>query len=83
MRRSYHLPILSSPLGKRHLERLLDVFHDVYQLSQEPTIDQVVLKKAIEETFKQRQTPLNDMDKLFQPEFLEDKDKAEQWQAYW
>lgn len=58
-------------------------FYDLYQFTQEATIDQEVLKKAIEETFKHRQTPLDDISKLFEPQFLENKDKIQQWQTYW
>ncbi len=62
--------------------RLKD-FYDLYQFAQEATTNQVVLKKAIEETFKHRETPISDIQRLFEPEFLENEDKSEQWQAYW
>lgn len=62
--------------------RLKDVY-DLYKFAQADDIDKHVLQDAIKATFKERNTELTDIHKLFEPAFLEDSTMVRQWKSYW
>jgi predicted nucleotidyltransferase component of viral defense system len=58
-------------------------FYDLYQIVQKESIDTTVLRQAIEQTFRRRNTPLSNASKIFEPAFTEDVALQRQWEAYW
>lgn len=61
--------------------RMKDYF-DVWYLTQNHDIDDKRLQKAIIITFRQRNTPLTDVEYIFTEEFKNDTNKKRQWEAF-
>lgn len=57
-------------------------FYDVYALSTSRNFRGNTLKKAIEDTFKRRKTPMPDDPLVFRQEFHEDSGRQQQWLAF-
>lgn len=57
-------------------------FYDICSLSISHNFDGAKLKKAIENTFKRRKTPIPDDPVIFRQEFQKDKDREIQWSAF-
>ena len=57
-------------------------FYDVYFLSVGHNFKGDELKKAIETTFKRRETPMPDIPLIFKSEFQNDKEKQKMWIAF-
>lgn len=57
-------------------------FHDVYTILIEDKYDEVNLRKAVENTFKKRNTkPISDHS-LFDDKFFQNENRIKQWEAY-
>lgn len=58
-------------------------FYDIWLLSRDLEFDGMVLSKALETTFKQRNNPLpGDIPNALTERFTEDENKQKQWQAF-
>ena len=57
-------------------------FYDVYVILKENKIDINILKKAVSETFKNRQTAIPENPYIFYSEFYNDDIKQTQWKAF-
>ncbi len=61
--------------------RMKDYF-DVYFLINNHSLNKNRLKRAVETTFSERNTPLEDFDYIFNSDFKTTNDKDKQWQAF-
>lgn len=57
-------------------------FYDIWSLAMQFNFDGPLLASALRETFRQRQTPLQEMPVAFTPAFTTDPDKQVQWRAF-
>lgn len=57
-------------------------FYDILFMAQNETFNLKTLRKAIDETFKNRMTPLEDRKAIFSKDFKTSKDKQEQWTVF-
>ncbi len=57
-------------------------FYDVYQLLENFEIDHAVLRTAIQNTFRQRETPIEQDHVVFSPEFANSAKRQQEWDAF-
>ena len=57
-------------------------FYDIWFLTRNKQFDKDRLTKAIETTFKRRNTDIGDIKIIFEDEFIKDANKARQWKAF-
>jgi predicted nucleotidyltransferase component of viral defense system len=57
-------------------------FYDVYRLLENSEINDAVLKTAIQNTFKQRETPTEPNHVVFSPEFSDSPKRQQEWDAF-
>jgi predicted nucleotidyltransferase component of viral defense system len=57
-------------------------FFDIYYLIQNCKINYTILSSAIQETFRHRQTDLKNIRIIFSSDYINNKDKAIQWDAF-
>lgn len=64
-----------------YTSRLKDFF-DIYYMSQNFPFSSKILSEAIETTFKNRETDINNKNNIFAEDFKNDLNKAQQWNAF-
>ena len=69
-------------LKKEMINSRMKDFFDIFNLSFSYNFSGEVLKKAIENTLKKRQTVIQDVPYVFREEFQNDKGKQQQWAAF-
>jgi Nucleotidyl transferase AbiEii toxin, Type IV TA system len=57
-------------------------FHDIWMLSRSFDFQGAILARAVEKTFANRDTPIPIAPAVFDPSFVEDKDKNVQWRGF-
>lgn len=73
---------LQAMLALAQLNSRMKDFYDVYTLIQSEKIDYINLKKAVERTFSQRDTPLDFDSSIFQEDFYIDKNRLKMWDNF-
>ena len=57
-------------------------FYDIFYLANHSTFEQKKLTKAIENTFRRRQTDLQDREAIFEEKFRSSSERQRQWDAF-
>lgn len=57
-------------------------FYDVYRLLENSEINDAILMEAIQNTFKQRETPIEQNHVVFSPEFTDSPKRRQEWGAF-
>jgi hypothetical protein len=57
-------------------------FYDIFILLSEKKFNRYILQKAIVETFKRRRTDILKSNQVFKKEFIEDRNRVNQWKLF-